>query len=106
MSNNQIRTRAHSYLERLDRTHERSRQRADSCGRILAMDAVRIVESPSAAQIFYEPKQPYDQALQKSIPALHEKGETIRFRVLRLISPSRFQAVHSRHAANLHRKNA
>jgi oligopeptide/dipeptide ABC transporter ATP-binding protein len=40
------------------------------------MDAVRIVESASTAQIFYEPKQPYNQARQKSIPALHEKGET------------------------------
>ena len=41
------------------------------------MDTVRIVESASTAQIFYEPKHPYNQALQKSIPALHEKGETL-----------------------------
>src|SRR2546430_17658518 len=41
------------------------------------MYAGRIVESASTAQIFYEPKHPYNQPLQKSIPALHEKGETL-----------------------------
>jgi oligopeptide transport system ATP-binding protein len=35
------------------------------------------VESASTAQIFYQPKHPYNQALQKSIPALHEKGEKL-----------------------------
>jgi len=47
------------------------------CDRVLVMYAGRIVESASTAQIFYEPKHPYNQALQKSIPALHEKGETL-----------------------------
>ena len=47
------------------------------CDRVLVMYAGRIVESASTAQIFYEPKHPYNQALQKSIPALHEKGEAL-----------------------------
>jgi oligopeptide transport system ATP-binding protein len=47
------------------------------CDRVLVMYAGRIVESASTAQIFYEPKHPYNQALQKSIPALHEKGEKL-----------------------------
>jgi oligopeptide transport system ATP-binding protein len=47
------------------------------CDRVLVMYAGRIVESASTAQIFYEPKHPYNQALQKSIPALHEKGERL-----------------------------
>jgi oligopeptide transport system ATP-binding protein len=47
------------------------------CDRVLVMYAGRIVESASTAQIFYGPKHPYNQALQKSIPALHEKGETL-----------------------------
>ena len=47
------------------------------CDRVLVMYAGRIVESGSTAQIFYKPKHPYNQALQKSIPALHEKGEKL-----------------------------
>jgi oligopeptide transport system ATP-binding protein len=47
------------------------------CDRVLVMYAGRIVESASTAQIFYKPKHPYNQALQKSIPALHEKGEKL-----------------------------
>ena len=47
------------------------------CDRVLVMYAGRIVESASTAQIFYEPKHPYNQALQKSIPALHEKGKAL-----------------------------
>jgi oligopeptide transport system ATP-binding protein len=47
------------------------------CDRVLVMYAGRIVESASTAKIFYEPKHPYNQALQKSIPALHEKGERL-----------------------------
>jgi oligopeptide transport system ATP-binding protein len=47
------------------------------CDRVLVMYAGRIVESATTSQIFYEPKHPYNQALQKSIPALHEKGETL-----------------------------
>ncbi len=47
------------------------------CDRVFVMYAGRIVESASTAQVFYEPKHPYNQALQKSIPALHEKGEEL-----------------------------
>jgi oligopeptide transport system ATP-binding protein len=47
------------------------------CDRVLIMYAGRIVESAFTSQIFYEPKHPYNQALQRSIPALHEKGETL-----------------------------
>jgi ABC-type dipeptide/oligopeptide/nickel transport system ATPase component len=68
------------------------------------MDAGRIVESAATSRIFDEPKHPYDQALQKSIPAPRKRATSTRFRVLRLISPSRFQAIHSRPAANLKKK--
>ena len=47
------------------------------CDRVLIMYAGRIVESASTSEIFYAPKHPYNQALQRSIPALHEKGETL-----------------------------
>ena len=47
------------------------------CDRVLIMYAGRIVESASTSAIFYEPKHPYNQALQKSIPALHVKGERL-----------------------------
>jgi oligopeptide transport system ATP-binding protein len=47
------------------------------CDRVLIMYAGRIVESAPTSQIFYEPKHPYNKALQRSIPALHEKGETL-----------------------------
>src|SRR5436190_13603154 len=47
------------------------------CDRVFVMYAGRIVESASTAQIFDEPRHPYNQALQKSIPALHEKGKVL-----------------------------
>ncbi len=47
------------------------------CERVLVMYAGRMVESASIDQIFCEPKHPHNQALQKSIPALHEKGDTL-----------------------------
>jgi oligopeptide transport system ATP-binding protein len=47
------------------------------CDRVLIMYAGRIIESAPTAQIFYKPKHPYNQALQKSIPALHAKGERL-----------------------------
>src|SRR6266487_5240704 len=78
--------------------------RADSCGRILVMDAGRIVESAATSRISYEPKHPYRSGAAK-VDSTKKEGPRTRFRVLRLISPSRFQAVHSRHAANLHSKN-
>ena len=47
------------------------------CDRVLIMYAGRIVESGTTAKIFYEPKHPYTQALHRSIPALHKKGEKL-----------------------------
>src|SRR6266487_4930832 len=55
-----------------------SRPRSRAAGRYLAKIAPdRMVESASIDQIFCEPKHPHNQALQKSIPALHEKGDTL-----------------------------
>ena len=47
---------------------------AGFCDRVLVMYAGRILESGPTAQLFYEPKHPYNQALQKSIPASHTPG--------------------------------
>ncbi len=44
------------------------------CDRVLVMYAGRIVESAATEKIFYEPKHPYNQALQKSRPGLQPKG--------------------------------
>jgi len=44
------------------------------CDRVLVMYAGRIVEAAPTAQLFYQPKHPYNQALQRAIPALQEKG--------------------------------
>jgi ABC-type dipeptide/oligopeptide/nickel transport system ATPase component len=38
------------------------------CDRVLVMYAGRIIETAPTAQIFYQPKHPYNQALQRSIP--------------------------------------
>jgi oligopeptide transport system ATP-binding protein len=47
------------------------------CDRVLIMYAGRIVESGTTLEIFYAPKHPYNQALQRSIPAVHQKGEKL-----------------------------
>jgi oligopeptide transport system ATP-binding protein len=44
------------------------------CDRVLVMYAGRILEEAPTAQLFYQPKHPYNQALQRAIPALNEKG--------------------------------
>ena len=44
------------------------------CDRVLVMYAGRILEEAPTARLFYEPKHPYNQALQRAIPALNEKG--------------------------------
>ncbi len=47
------------------------------CDRVLVMYAGRILEAAATFQLFSEPKHPYTQALQRAIPALHEKGEEL-----------------------------
>jgi oligopeptide transport system ATP-binding protein len=47
------------------------------CDRVLVMYAGRIIETAPTAQLFYEPKHPYNQALQRSIPALSGKGRDL-----------------------------
>ena len=47
------------------------------CDRVLVMYAGRIVETAPTGQLFYEPKHPYNQALQRSIPALNAKGRDL-----------------------------
>ncbi len=47
---------------------------AGFCDRVLVMYAGRVLESGPTADLFYEPKHPYTQALQRSIPALHRRG--------------------------------
>ncbi len=44
------------------------------CDRVLVMYAGQVLESGPTAALFYQPKHPYNQALQRSIPALHERG--------------------------------
>jgi oligopeptide/dipeptide ABC transporter ATP-binding protein len=41
------------------------------------MYAGRVVESGSTSNILTRPKHPYNQALERSIPALHTRGETL-----------------------------
>jgi oligopeptide transport system ATP-binding protein len=47
------------------------------CDRVLVMYAGRIIESAPTEQLFYSPKHPYNQALQRAIPALNEKGRDL-----------------------------
>ena len=47
------------------------------CDRLLVMYAGRLLESGPTAELFYRPKHPYNQALQRSIPALHARGEEL-----------------------------
>ncbi len=47
------------------------------CDRVLVMYAGRVLESAPTAQLFYQPKHPYNQALQRAIPALNEKGRDL-----------------------------
>jgi|ERR1051326_1209535 oligopeptide transport system ATP-binding protein len=44
------------------------------CDRVLVMYAGQIMESAATNDLFYRPQHPYNQALQKSRPALQSKG--------------------------------
>ena len=44
------------------------------CDRVQVMYAGRIVERATVDEVFREPKHPYNQALQRSIPAMQPKG--------------------------------
>ena len=47
------------------------------CDQVNVMYAGRVVESANAIDLFAKPKHAYTRALLKSIPAMHEKGETL-----------------------------
>ncbi|MBA3607333.1 MAG: ABC transporter ATP-binding protein [Chthoniobacterales bacterium] len=47
------------------------------CDRVLVMYAGRVLESGPTAELFLHPRHPYNQALQKSIPALHARGSEL-----------------------------
>ncbi len=47
---------------------------ASFCDRVLVMYAGRIVESGPTPALFAAPKHPYNQALQRAMPALHRRG--------------------------------
>ena len=47
------------------------------CDRVLVMYAGRIIETAPTAQLFYQPKHPYNRALQRAIPALNAKGRDL-----------------------------
>ncbi|MEW6302557.1 MAG: ABC transporter ATP-binding protein [Verrucomicrobiota bacterium] len=47
---------------------------AGFCQRVLVMYAGRIVEAAPTNEVFAAPRHPYNRALQKSIPALQQKG--------------------------------
>ena len=47
------------------------------CDKVNVMYAGRIVESATATDLFADPRHAYTRALLKSIPAMHEKGDTL-----------------------------
>jgi oligopeptide transport system ATP-binding protein len=47
------------------------------CDRVQVMYAGRVVESAKTDSLFYQPQHPYNRALQKSIPALQQKGTAL-----------------------------
>lgn len=50
---------------------------AGMCDRVQVMYAGRIVETAPVAAIYRDPRHPYTDALQRSIPALQRKGESL-----------------------------
>ena len=51
---------------------------AGTCARVLIMYAGRICELGPANEIFSHPKHPYNSALQRSIPSLQTRGQSLR----------------------------
>jgi oligopeptide transport system ATP-binding protein len=47
------------------------------CDRVQVMYAGRIVETSDTRALFYQPRHPYTRALQRSIPALQNKGSEL-----------------------------
>ncbi len=50
---------------------------AGLCQRVLVMYAGRVVESAPTTELFQNPAHPYNQALQKSVPARQRKGDEL-----------------------------
>jgi len=50
---------------------------AGLCNKVLVMYAGRVVEAADTDTLFREPLHPYTRALQRSLPALHSKGEEL-----------------------------
>jgi len=50
---------------------------SELCDRVQVMYAGRIVERAATRQLFAAPRHPYTRALQRSIPALQAKGDTL-----------------------------
>ena len=47
------------------------------CDRVLVMYAGSVVEEAGTEGLFYQPKHPYSQALQRAIPALNQRGTAL-----------------------------
>lgn len=50
---------------------------SQACDKVNVMYAGRVVESASADELFANPRHAYTRALLKSIPAMHDKGDTL-----------------------------
>ena len=50
---------------------------SQACDKVNVMYAGRVVESASANELFANPRHAYTRALLKSIPAMHDKGDTL-----------------------------
>lgn len=50
---------------------------SQSCDQVNVMYAGRVVESAASKELFAQPRHAYTRALLKSIPATHQKGETL-----------------------------
>ncbi|MCH6255401.1 ABC transporter ATP-binding protein [Puniceicoccaceae bacterium K14] len=50
---------------------------AGAADRIMVMYSGKVVETGETESVFYNPRHPYNRALQKSIPSLQQKGEEL-----------------------------